>query len=226
MGAPPELPEVPPAAPVWLLDPASAEAVLEPVADVPVAAAPAVPTPEVPVAAEPPVVSAPVPPEPAVSSDGGPAHKSVLSEDRLKAVRASALRVDATPSNARSNVTDLAVPTAKLMANAVTATCHDGQGGAHLTRATVAGKRLDATPPPNTTVPVDVEGVGRTSLVLNKQQRMPNGRLAVTAMQLNLPGGKGAVRVASATCGRVPAQRPAEAPAPKPVRHHDLPVTG
>lgn len=167
-----------------------------------------------------------VPPEPAVSSDGGPAHKSVLSEDRLKAVRASALKVDATPSNARSNVTDLAVPTAKLMANAVTATCHDGQGGAHLTRATVAGKRLDATPPPNTTVPVDVEGVGRTSLVLNKQQRMPNGRLAVTAMQLNLPGGKGAVRVASATCGRVPAQRPAEAPAPKPVRHHDLPVTG
>ncbi|MBO2456049.1 choice-of-anchor P family protein [Actinomadura violacea] len=167
-----------------------------------------------------------VPPVPAVSSDGGAAHKSLLNENRLKAVRASALNVDATPANARSNVAGLAVPTAKLMANAVTATCHDGQGGAHLTQATVAGKRLDATPPPNTTVPVDVEGVGRTSLVLNKQQRLPNGRLAVTAMQLNLPGGKGALRVASATCGRTAAQRPVEAPAPKPVKHHDLPVTG
>jgi hypothetical protein len=167
-----------------------------------------------------------VPPVPAVSSDAGPARKSLLNEDRLKAVSASALNVAAAPANARSNVADLAVPTAKLKAGAVTATCRDAQGGAHLTRATVAGKRLDATPPPNTTVPVDVEGVGRTSLVLNKQQRLPNGRLAVTAMQLNLPGGKGALRVASATCGREPAQRPAEAPAPKPVKHHDLPVTG
>ncbi|WP_255274627.1 hypothetical protein [Actinomadura madurae] len=42
-------------------------------------------------------------------------------------------------------------------------------------------------------------------------------------MELNLPGGKGAVRVASATCGR--AKAPAEAPAPTPVEH-DLPVTG
>ncbi|MDL4813480.1 choice-of-anchor P family protein [Actinomadura opuntiae] len=167
-----------------------------------------------------------VPPVPAVSSERGAAHKSLLREDRTKLVRASALDVDATPANARSNVSHLAVPTAKLAADAVTATCRDGRGGAHLTQAVVAGKRLDATPPPNTTIPVDVEGVGRTSLVLNKQQPMPDGRLAVTAMQLNLPGGKGAVRVASATCGRAAAQRPAEAPAPKPVKHHDLAVTG
>ncbi|GAA2133403.1 choice-of-anchor P family protein [Actinomadura napierensis] len=167
-----------------------------------------------------------VPPVPAVSSERGAAHKSLLREDHTRFVRASALNVDATPANARSNVSDLAVPTAKLAADAVSATCRDGRGGAHLTQAVVAGKRLDATPPPNTTVPVDVEGVGRTSLVLNKQQQMPDGRLAVTAMQLNLPGGKGAVRVASATCGRAAAQRPAEAPAPKPVKHHDLAVTG
>ncbi|MEV0661552.1 choice-of-anchor P family protein [Actinomadura luteofluorescens] len=168
-----------------------------------------------------------VPPVPAVSSSTGRVSKSLLREDRTKLVKASALDVDASAARAHSAVTHLSVPSAKLLADAVTATCTAGQGGAHLARATLAGKHLDSTPPPNTTVPVDVDGLGRTALVLNKQQRMADGRLAVTGMELALPGGKGAIRVASATCGKPagPVHGPAEAPAPKPVKH-DLPVTG
>ncbi|WP_396448913.1 choice-of-anchor P family protein [Actinomadura sp.] len=166
-----------------------------------------------------------VPPVPAVSSSSGEVSKRLLREDRTKLVRASGLDVSASAARARSSVARLAVPAAKLAAGAVSAKCADGQGSANLANAVLAGKRLDSTPPPNTTVPVDVDGVGRASLTLNKQRRMADGRLAVTAMELMLPGGKGALRVASATCGRGVPQGPAEAPAPTPVRH-DLPVTG
>ncbi|MGH3238755.1 MAG: choice-of-anchor P family protein, partial [Spirillospora sp.] len=109
---------------------------------------------------------------------------------------------------------------------AVSARCDGARGSAHLTRATVAGRQLDASPPPNTTIPVDVDGVGRAALTLNKQQRMSDGRLGVTAMelQLPLPGKASTLRVAHATCGRA-ASGPGEAPAPTPVEH-DLPVTG
>ncbi|MFA1541397.1 choice-of-anchor P family protein [Actinomadura monticuli] len=168
----------------------------------------------------------PVPPVPAVSSTTGKVSKSLLREDRTKLVKASALDVTASPARADSSVARLAVPDAKLGANAVSARCVDGRGSAHLTKAVLAGRRLDASPPPNTTIPVDVDGLGRTALTLNKQQRTADGRLAVTAMELMLPGGKGAIRVASATCGRGAAPRgPVEAPAPTPVEH-DLPVTG
>ncbi|MFB4305331.1 choice-of-anchor P family protein [Actinomadura sp. GTD37] len=166
-----------------------------------------------------------VPPVPAVASTTGNVRKSLLRQDR-KLVKASALDVDASPARAGSSVARLAVPTAELAADAVSAKCVDGRGAAHLANAVLAGKRLDASPPPNTTVPVDVDGLGRTALILNKQQRTADGRLAVTAMELMLPRGKGALRVASATCGRgAPVRGPAEAPAPKPVKH-DLPVTG
>jgi hypothetical protein len=164
-----------------------------------------------------------VPPTPAVSSGTGTVSKSLLRENRTKLVKASALDVSASAARARSSVAHLSVPTAKLLASAVTARCTGAHGSAHLARAVLAGRRLDASPPPNTTVPVDVDGLGRTSLVLNKQQRTADGRLAVTAMELTLPGGKGAVRIASATCGR--ADVPSEAPAPTPVKH-DLPFTG
>ncbi|MCP9981084.1 choice-of-anchor P family protein [Actinomadura madurae] len=164
-----------------------------------------------------------VPPVPAVASRTGTVSKSLLRENRTGLVSASALDVKASAARASSTVARLAVPKAKLLASAVSAKCTAGRGSAHLAHAVLAGRRLDASPPPNTTVPVDVDGLGRTSLVLNKQQRTADGRLAVTAMELNLPGGKGAVRVASATCGR--AKAPAEAPAPTPVEH-DLPVTG
>ncbi|MES9537954.1 MULTISPECIES: choice-of-anchor P family protein [unclassified Actinomadura] len=168
-----------------------------------------------------------IPPIPAVSSSTGPVSKSLLREAHTDLVKASALDVKAAPDRASSSVARLAVPSAKLMADAVSAKCTAGSGAAHLARATLAGRRLDASPPPNTTIPVDVQGLGRTALTLNKQQRMPDGRLAVTGMELALPGKKGAVRVASATCGKAagPAHGPSEAPAPTPVKH-DLPVTG
>jgi hypothetical protein len=167
-----------------------------------------------------------VPPVPAVSSTTGRVSKSLLREDRTKLVKASALDVSASAARAKSSVARLSVPTAKLAASAVSARCVNGQGTANLAHAVLAGKRLDSTPPPNTTIPVDVDGLGRTSLTLNKQQRTADGRLAVTALELMLPGGKGALRVASATCGQgAPVRTPSEAPAPSPVQH-DLPVTG
>ncbi|MFA1548991.1 choice-of-anchor P family protein [Actinomadura chokoriensis] len=167
-----------------------------------------------------------VPPAPAVSSTTGEVNKRLLREDRTKLVKASALDVSASAARATSSAARIAVPTAKLAAGAASAKCVDGRGSARLAGAVLAGRRLDVSPPPNTTVPVDVEGFGRTALTLNKQQRTADGRLAVTAMELRLPGGKGAVRIASATCGRgAPARGPAEAPAPTPVKH-DLPVTG
>ncbi|TDB87143.1 hypothetical protein E1264_15700 [Actinomadura sp. KC216] len=166
-----------------------------------------------------------VPPLPSVSSAAGPVGKSLAREAHTKLVNASALDVSASSTRARSTVAHLAVPPAQLLASAVSAECDGGRGSAHLTRAALAGKRLDASPPPNTTVPVDVDGLGRASLILNKQQRMADGRLAVTAMELRLPlpGRASTVRVASAMCGR--AAVPAEAPAPTPVKR-DLPVTG
>ncbi|MEU8342019.1 choice-of-anchor P family protein [Spirillospora sp. NPDC048832] len=165
-----------------------------------------------------------VPPVPAVASTTEEVSKRLLRENHTDLADAAALDVSAAPARARSTVARLAVPSADLLAKAVSAKCVDGRGSAHLARAVLAGKRLDVSPPPNTTVPVDVDGVGRTALILNKQQRTADGRLAVTAIELALPGDKGTLRVASATCGRAP-ERPAEAPAPKPVEH-DIPVTG
>ncbi|QKW39686.1 hypothetical protein HUT06_41350 [Actinomadura sp. NAK00032] len=167
-----------------------------------------------------------VPPVPAVSSATEEVDKRLLRENHTDLADAEALHVSAAPARARSTVARLAVPSADLLASAVSAKCVDGRGSAHLARAVLAGKRLDASPPPNTTIPVEVDGVGRTALVLNKQQRTADGRLAVTAMELALPGDKGTLRVASATCGRgAPARTPKEAPAPTPVEH-DIPVTG
>ncbi|WP_243726010.1 choice-of-anchor P family protein [Actinomadura rubrisoli] len=187
-------------------------------------------------------------PAPAVSSASREVRKSVLREEHTKLFNASALNASAAASQARAGVARLNVPKADMTASAVSADCAHGQGASHLTNAFVAGRRLDSSPPPNTTVPVDVDGVGRASMILNKQQRMPDGRLAVTAMELTLPRPEGTtLRVASATCGRggrpagkpagrpagkpagkpagMPAGKPAEAPAPTPVER-DLPVTG
>ncbi|WP_067451632.1 choice-of-anchor P family protein [Actinomadura macra] len=169
----------------------------------------------------------PVAPVPAVASTSGEVSKSLLREDHTKLVKASALAVRAKAGHARSSVARLSVPAAQLLASAVTATCDGGRGRAHLANATIAGRRLSVAPPPNTTVPVDLDGVGRASLVLNKQQRLQDGRLAVTAMELSLPlKGATTIRIASATCGQVHTPIPAaEAPAPTPVKR-DFPVAG
>ena len=132
--------------------------------------------------------------------------------------------MQATPNHARSSVTQLSVPAARLLASAVSATCDGGWGSVHLANAIIAGRQLSVTPPPNTTIPVELDGARRASLVLNKQQRLQDGRLAVTAMEFTLPlRGASTLRVASATCGQVAG--PAEAPTPTPVTR-DLPVTG
>ncbi|MQY04893.1 choice-of-anchor P family protein [Actinomadura macrotermitis] len=184
----------------------------------------------------------PVAPLPAVSSAGDVVSRTLLRENRTQYVNAGALDVKAAREQAHSHVADLTVPLAGLQAESVSATCRQGQGAAHLTQAVVAGKRLDSSPPPNTTIPVKVDGVGNADLVLNKQERMRDGRLNVTAVALDLPvnGKTESLRVASATCGKrrpahhakppahhaKPPVRPAgEAPKPTPVKG-DLPVTG
>lgn len=168
-------------------------------------------------------------PVPAVSSGSEQVEKSLLRQKGTKFVRAEALDVRASASRARSKVARLNVPSADLLAGAVAAECDGGRGSAHLADARIAGRRLDATPPPNTRIPVKIEGVGDATLTLNKQRRMADGRMNVTAMELALPLAKATtLRVASATCGRpAPAvhEKQPEAPAPVPVRR-DLPVTG
>ncbi|GAA4238379.1 hypothetical protein GCM10022254_54080 [Actinomadura meridiana] len=172
-----------------------------------------------------------VPPVPAVSSRSSLVSKHLAREDLTDLVDASALDVGASADRARSSVARVAVPTAQLRASAIGAECVGGHGSAHLARATLAGRALDASPPPNTTIPLAVNGVGDGALILNKQQRMADGRLNVTAVELRLPlpGKAATVRIASATCGRAapeaPTKTPSEAPAPRPVKH-DLPVTG
>ncbi|WP_329519098.1 choice-of-anchor P family protein [Spirillospora sp. NBC_01491] len=179
-------------------------------------------------------------PMPVVSSADKETSKNLLHLGDAKLVKADAVDVKAAPTNARSTVAGLGVAPAKLTADAVDAKCENGKGSTRLARAVLGGRTLQAAPPPNTTIPVDIDGVGRTSLTLNKQERLANGKLAVTGMELKLPVAKGStVRVSSATCGQAArhaekpnkptgpsAPKPAgEAPAPTPVRN-DLPVTG
>ncbi|MEV4253800.1 choice-of-anchor P family protein, partial [Spirillospora sp. NPDC049652] len=71
-----------------------------------------------------------------------------------------------------------------------------------LVGARIAGKQLPVAPAPNTTVPVDLPKMGRVALVLNKQERTPNGT-RVTAMELTAPLahlGPEVMRVSSVTC--------------------------
>ncbi|WP_030175488.1 choice-of-anchor P family protein [Spirillospora albida] len=171
-----------------------------------------------------------VPPAPAVSSSSGTVGKRLLRTPRTKLLSASALDVRAAANRSRSRAAGVSVPMARLTAAAVSAACTNGTGSARLAGAVVGGRRLASAPPPNTTVPADIEGLGRVALVLNRQQRLPDGRLSVTAVELTLPVKNTQVRIASATCGRGPAGGHeggggAEAPAPTPVRR-DLPVTG
>ncbi|WP_067814663.1 choice-of-anchor P family protein [Actinomadura kijaniata] len=177
-----------------------------------------------------------VPPTPAVSSATGEVRKALLREERTRAVRATVLDVAARRDRAHSRVAGVDVPAAHLNAEAVTARCLGGRGNASLADAVVAGKPLAVSPPPNTTVPVKVPGLGDGSVVLNKQERLPDGRLRVTGLEATLPTGQGrveAIRVASATCGHVRKERqvrgkpegPEVAPRPVPVKG-DLPVTG
>jgi hypothetical protein len=117
---------------------------------------------------------------------------------------ASALSVTASPDHATSSVADLSALRSKLRAHAIAAHCQNGQGGAHLTQATLAGKNLDIDPAPNTRLPITADSLGTVALTLNKQVVRPDGRLTVTAIALTLPLGGGrsqTIDIASATCG-------------------------
>ncbi|MFC4912414.1 choice-of-anchor P family protein [Actinomadura gamaensis] len=191
----------------------------------------------------------PLAPKPAVASKSGMRHTALLDEEHTKFLKAAVLDVAASPTQSQASVTKLRVTEVGLAADAVRAHCSGGTGSTELVDAMVGGKRLPVSPPPNTTIPVDLPQMGRVALILNKQERVPNG-VRVTAIELTTPLGKLGtedVRVSSATCmpgvnapsgkgadkvpngdggGEAPSGKgAAEAPRPKPVRH-DLAVTG
>ncbi|MCP2337734.1 choice-of-anchor P family protein [Actinomadura rupiterrae] len=178
-------------------------------------------------------LSGPIPlaPKPAVASASGTRRAALLDEQHTKVLKASALDVAASPAMSRASVAKLRVAAVKLAADLVRAHCSGGKGAAELVDAVIAGRRLPVSPAPNTTIPVDLPQLGQVALVLNKQERVPNGT-RVTAMELTAPLGKlgtEVVQVSSATClpvVKAPSGKGAgTAPRPKPVRH-DLPVTG
>ncbi|MFC5180589.1 choice-of-anchor P family protein [Actinomadura harenae] len=149
-------------------------------------------------------LSGPVPlaPKPTVASAKGTRRASMLNEQRSKVLKAAALDVAASPDKSQANVARLRVPGAQLAAEAVRAHCDGAKGASNLVGATIGGKRLPVAPAPNTTVPVDIPKLGRVALVLNKQERTPNGT-RVTAMELTTPLahlGPEVVRVSSVTC--------------------------
>jgi len=121
---------------------------------------------------------------------------------------AHALNVAVHETSARASVADLRIGLAQLpqlrdldlgllSASAVRAVCENGQGSATLARASLAGRPLEVTPPPNTTIPL----AGLGSIVLNKQTRNADGSLTVTALHVRVNGVQD-IDVASATCAK------------------------
>lgn len=188
-----------------------------------------------------------LPPLPAVSSAAQPHDKSLAELPPNPLVQLKILHVSATPGRARASVADLKIAKAALSAHLITARCAGGHGSSQLVRASLAGHRLAVGAAPNSTVAVQVHGVGTVSVTLNKQVRDANGRLTVTAIALSLPIAPGTIQtvdISSATCGvaggppgdpgepttspsptPTPSAPPGEAPTPTPVPG-DLPVTG
>ena len=145
-----------------------------------------------------------LPATPAVVSQGAEVRKSLARENR-KLFSAAALDTRATGRDAHATIKDLKVPDARFSADALTARCRGESGSSHLADARLQGKRLGARPRPNTVVPVQVPGVGTVKVTLNKQQRLRDGRLAVTAMEARVPLGDlgtETISTAAVTCGR------------------------
>lgn len=145
-------------------------------------------------------------PTPEVSSGGSEVRKSLLHPKVGDLVDARALDLQAAKGRGRATAAGVSAPKAKLNASAISADCKDGRGGARLADATLAGKHLESAPPPNTTIPVDVQGLGRAAVTLNKQERLPGKGLRVTGLQIDLPVPKGkkkgsSIRISSVICG-------------------------
>jgi LPXTG-motif cell wall-anchored protein len=141
---------------------------------------------------------------------------------------------------ARASAADVAVPLlsglGQVGASAIVARCiatqHGEQGSATLTAATLGRLgTLDASPAPNTVVPIALPEVGNVAtLTLNEQFRDADGSRTVNAFHLHLLGGPGAgalgagdVIISSATCGPRAA---VAAPAPPSRRHGPVPASG
>lgn len=83
---------------------------------------------------------------------------------------------------------------AGLSAAVVEAKCDNGEGSAALVDATIAGKSLDVTPPPNTEIGIP----GLAGVTLNKQVTNDDGSVSVTAISLDL--GVQQLDLSSVTC--------------------------
>ncbi|MFC5754560.1 choice-of-anchor P family protein, partial [Actinomadura rugatobispora] len=146
-----------------------------------------------------------LPATPAVVSRGAEVRKSLAHENRTKLFSATAMDTRAASRHARSTVKDLKVPGAALSADAVSARCRGGRGSARLANTVIDGKKMGVRPRANSVVPVKIPGVGTAQVTLNKQQRLRDGRLAVTAVEAKVPMGRRGtetIRTGAVTCGR------------------------
>jgi hypothetical protein len=146
----------------------------------------------------------PISPLPSVTSTAKEMRRALLNQN-TQYVGAKAVEAGAAGRRADSTITGLRVPAAGLTAETISSRCMGGKGEARLVNAMMAGERLVSDPRPNTTIPVDIPSVGRAWVTLNKQQRLPDGRLAVTGMETSLPLGplgRETLRTAHAVCGK------------------------
>jgi hypothetical protein len=170
-----------------------------------------------------------IPRTPAVSSAFGPHTRSLVSLPGNPLVELSVLHTRAVPGHAEASVADLHVakaalrPEAVLSAKLISATCEDGAGSSRLVDVWLAGRRIQAGASPNSTIPVQVQGIGAVQVTINKQVRNADGSTTVTALELAVRAldKYQTIAISSATC----AGAPGEAPRPTPVPSN-LPVTG
>lgn len=142
-------------------------------------------------------------PLPAVESNGTPVSKSLLPPTDNGLINVSALTVSADRRNAAARATGVSALQQQITANAISAKCVGDKGVTNLANAKVAGREIDSSPAPNTTIPINIAPYGEGSVTFNKQQRLPDGRLSVTGMAVELPlpeGKKQTLDVSSVTC--------------------------
>ncbi|MFI0486877.1 hypothetical protein [Actinomadura sp. 9N215] len=191
-----------------------------------------------------------IPPTPSVTSTVQKPERKSVAELPANAlgIEASLLNAAAWAGHGRASVTDLRIAKFGLSASSVTAKCENGNGVSHLKEATLNGRKLKLTAAPNSSLTVNLTGLGSATVTLNKHVRDHDGNLSITAIELSatLAGKTQTIAISSVTCGKggkpgdpsVPPSTPSEpgtpsspstppgaAPAPTPVTG-DLPVTG
>ncbi|TDC36834.1 hypothetical protein E1281_39685, partial [Actinomadura sp. KC345] len=146
-----------------------------------------------------------IPATPSVTSTAQkPERKSVAELPANPLVRAGVLNAAAWSGHGRASVADLDVPRLGLSAGAVTAKCENGNGVSNLVRATLNGKKLKAAATPNSTVNVDLKGLGNATVTLNRHVRDKDGSLTITAIEVRatVAGKTQKISIASVTCGK------------------------